>query len=797
MGDHKGAELLKRLRRQQEQLSRLQYETEQILLSALGGPVDSLDAASGKRSSKAAIMDSCLEIVLSDQMPTPEQQQSFANRSTSNFGDRKRGGRKSQIDIAGSSGHSVISDAGSSSGHIFPGARSRRSSSLVPKPFRRQSFQDYTGGVSGELSTQSIRSGIFLHENQVAENEREFKPPDLESGHDFDKAMEDVEEVLENSSTSSDTGDAPDQVDTRFVPFRPSVSSQTAKISMIHPVVNKITQMRDQKKDQAERTASNDGQGGERHIETSGGESGSAHPSLSRLSASQKQQSEQRESATKPPEKEQTEQVPTIIKKSADPAKAEENKSTSSKSTLRKWYLENCHAATYNEFGERFRGTVQRQFHLLHIESLPKNDYFGFHPHSEFVVWWDFCMLLFLIATIIAIPLFISFELKVSFVIASVLFSATMYLDIARKLFTRAPVSPGSVMTMDSKISMTRYLHGRFALDIIGAFPWYFFAMKIAENSTMEFPENFMLVWHGLLPLLGEPLYAQYTWSFFNSVANTFPITGYKPSDTVEQAATIVAVLMGAMLYAALVGTISTFSLGLDTSGRKFKEKLDEVNEFMEERKLSSDVRGRVRKYFKLKYRGKYFDKMSILNELNDSLRQEIAIHNLNDLLARVPFLRREQNDGRDRAFVQRVADVLIPEYYIDGDVIFQQGEPGNDMYFIEHGTVDIIVNGKIVGALTDGAFFGEVALLDQSVRSATIKASSHTTLFRLAKGDFALILNDVRIKQLNFSHHAKFKDVEVKMRQVYEERLERIRKEKEEKAIASQIRNAATIKTE
>ncbi|KAJ3100759.1 hypothetical protein HDU96_010229 [Phlyctochytrium bullatum] len=396
---------------------------------------------------------------------------------------------------------------------------------------------------------------------------------------------------------------------------------------------------------------------------------------------------------------------------------------------------------------------------------------------------------------------------------------------------------------------MLVYMRRSFLLDLLGAFPWYLVA-EVWTRYGMEFPENFLLVhlvytrnlirmfsvnpiiqyiskriqtqlrvggsfmnvflfagllliflhmhaclifffgkithytpdsWQKILPLLDQPLIERYTWAFFNSVANTFPVTGYKPSDALEQAAIIVAVLIGALLYAALVGTISTFSLGLDTSGRKFKEKLDEVNEFMEERKLPNDIRRRVRKYFKLKYRGKYFDKTSILSELNASLRQEIAIHNLRDLLARVPFLRREQNDGRDEVFVSRVADVLIPEYFIDGDIIFQQGEPGNDMYFIEHGTVDIIVNGNIVGALTDGAFFGEVALLDQSSRSATIRASSHTTLFRLSKTDFQLILSD-------------FEDVERKMRQVYEERLEKIRKEKEEKERMEREKLAAAM---
>jgi CRP-like cAMP-binding protein len=65
-------------------------------------------------------------------------------------------------------------------------------------------------------------------------------------------------------------------------------------------------------------------------------------------------------------------------------------------------------------------------------------------------------------------------------------------------------------------------------------------------------------------------------------------------------------------------------------------------------------------------------------------------------------------------------------------------------MYFIFKGVLEIIVNGKPVGALGDGAFFGEVALLDKLPRTATIRALSNTILYRLGLEDFLPILEDV-----------------------------------------------------
>ncbi|KAJ3331253.1 hypothetical protein HDU76_003668 [Blyttiomyces sp. JEL0837] len=235
---------------------------------------------------------------------------------------------------------------------------------------------------------------------------------------------------------------------------------------------------------------------------------------------------------------------------------------------------------------------------------------------------------------------------------------------------------------------------------------------------------------------LKEPLIAQYSWALLASMANTFPVTGYLPKDPPEQFITIVSILIGAVLYAALVGTISSFSLGLDSSGRKFREKLDEVNEFMEYRKLPE--------YIKTK---------------------ELAIHQVRDLISKVPFLCRQMNDGRDEEFLSKVALALHPQYYIPGDAIFRQGEIGREMYFICTGVVEIIVKNQVVGAMGAGTFFGEVALMSNNPRSATIRARSYTTVYCLSMDDFQYILEE-------------FEDVAFLMNQVYQQRMQKIQLE-------------------
>ncbi len=68
---------------------------------------------------------------------------------------------------------------------------------------------------------------------------------------------------------------------------------------------------------------------------------------------------------------------------------------------------------------------------------------------------------------------------------------------------------------------------------------------------------------------------------------------------------------------------------------------------------------------------------------------------------------------------------------YKKGDYLFFDGEKGNEMFVIVEGTVDVIKgsrgNEKVLATLRQGDFFGEMAILNNSARSATAKISSET----------------------------------------------------------------------
>jgi hypothetical protein len=78
-------------------------------------------------------------------------------------------------------------------------------------------------------------------------------------------------------------------------------------------------------------------------------------------------------------------------------------------------------------------------------------------------------------------------------------------------------------------------------------------------------------------------------------------------------------------------------------------------------------------------------------------------------------------------------------ERYDAGWTIFRQGERGDCAYFIRDGEIEVIreEDGAVVSRLGPGQYFGEMALIDNSPRTATVRAASAVELAVLGKRNF------------------------------------------------------------
>jgi CRP/FNR family transcriptional regulator, cyclic AMP receptor protein len=71
------------------------------------------------------------------------------------------------------------------------------------------------------------------------------------------------------------------------------------------------------------------------------------------------------------------------------------------------------------------------------------------------------------------------------------------------------------------------------------------------------------------------------------------------------------------------------------------------------------------------------------------------------------------------------------------GEVIFNNNEPGNVMYLITKGDVEISIHDKVVENVSPGGVIGEMALLDMGPRSATATARTDCLLLAIDRERF------------------------------------------------------------
>ena len=108
------------------------------------------------------------------------------------------------------------------------------------------------------------------------------------------------------------------------------------------------------------------------------------------------------------------------------------------------------------------------------------------------------------------------------------------------------------------------------------------------------------------------------------------------------------------------------------------------------------------------------------------------------DLLRKVELF--ESLSGRD---LKRLSDSFKESSFSAGDVIATEGQRGVGFFVIADGTVDYTIHDDKVGSGGPGDYFGEVALIDDGPRTATVKATSDVTAYGLTSWEFRPLVEE------------------------------------------------------
>ncbi len=91
---------------------------------------------------------------------------------------------------------------------------------------------------------------------------------------------------------------------------------------------------------------------------------------------------------------------------------------------------------------------------------------------------------------------------------------------------------------------------------------------------------------------------------------------------------------------------------------------------------------------------------------------------------------------------LQRIAQLVDEVDLPAGHVLMRQGEIGREMFVIASGKVSVERDGKVINELGPGASIGEVALLSEGPRTATVRTLEPTRLFVAAHREFHSLMD-------------------------------------------------------
>jgi CRP/FNR family cyclic AMP-dependent transcriptional regulator len=108
------------------------------------------------------------------------------------------------------------------------------------------------------------------------------------------------------------------------------------------------------------------------------------------------------------------------------------------------------------------------------------------------------------------------------------------------------------------------------------------------------------------------------------------------------------------------------------------------------------------------------------------------------DALRKVPLFA-----GLDDEDLGRLANQMKERRFSEGDPMTSEGSGGAGFFVITEGNATVSVGGEVKTTLGPGDYFGEIALIDEGTRSATITAATDVTAYGLTSWEFKPFVED------------------------------------------------------
>jgi voltage-gated potassium channel len=217
----------------------------------------------------------------------------------------------------------------------------------------------------------------------------------------------------------------------------------------------------------------------------------------------------------------------------------------------------------------------------------------------------------------------------------------------------------------------------------------------------------------------------------------TLTTIGYGDVTPITRGQTIYAMgvmLLGVGLYGFVIGNLATLLTRVDMARAEHVATMERLSGFLRYRRIPSALQQEIYDYYQYLWENRMgYDESALIQGLPSALRRQLSIVLKADLVRKLSFL-----DGASQELVYDLCLRLKPVVFMPREVIVRAGEYGRHVYFVSRGEVEVEdPEGRVLRTLGEGDFFGEISLLTDAPRSATVRAVGYCDLYALDRETF------------------------------------------------------------
>ena len=310
------------------------------------------------------------------------------------------------------------------------------------------------------------------------------------------------------------------------------------------------------------------------------------------------------------------------------------------------------------------------------------------------------------------------------------------------------------VIRINRLLKLTRVLELKVKIETSTNNPYLFRIFSLLSTIALIIHWNacifhlvkvYAQIFQGEHVSFANPMYnfiPQYANCFYRSTLQLTTISNVpSPTTTFEKCYMITNYLIGLLIFAIVVGSVTDIIDDLNMKRSVFQKRVDAVKMYMESRNVNRKLQERVIKWFDNAWTStKGLDERLIFQEfLPSNLQAEIAMNIHMQSLQRVHIFQ-----DCEPGLLQQLVTKLKLQVFSPGDFVCKKGDIGKEMYFIKSGRLAVVSDdgSKVFVNLVEGSYFGEISILDipgnktGNRRTANVKSVGFSYLFCLTKVD-------------------------------------------------------------